>query len=261
MTLALPLSVVLILLVLRYVGDARWYQLGFHRGRLVADAVGGYLGWLILTPLVLTLYCVVAVFLGAEAHPLTRVVEDAPLPLEWGLVVFQGVVAAPVLEELVFRGVLQFWLTRRVMGGHLALAGALVVSVLLSDGRYTESRSFLEAYAPCGFVLLMIGLYVLISWVLKAEPDSWTRGEGILEETPAPGLRTTFQAIYGTALLFAAFHSSVWPSPVPLFLLGLGLGWLAYRTQSLVGPMVVHALFNGVACLTMVLPLWRGMTK
>jgi membrane protease YdiL (CAAX protease family) len=55
------------------------------------------------------------------------------------------------------------------------------------------------------------------------------------------------QALYATALLFAAFHASVWPTPVPLFVLGLGLGWLAWRTQSLTGPFFVHALFNAVA--------------
>ncbi len=59
-------------------------------------------------------------------------------------------------------------------------------------------------------------------------------------------------AIYGTSLLFAAMHSGVWPSPIALFVLGLGLGWLAYRTRSLVGPILVHALFNGVACLQLV---------
>jgi membrane protease YdiL (CAAX protease family) len=51
-------------------------------------------------------------------------------------------------------------------------------------------------------------------------------------------------------MLFAASHN-VWPTPVPLLLLGLGLGWLASRTQSLVGPIVCHALFNGVACLVL----------
>jgi membrane protease YdiL (CAAX protease family) len=60
------------------------------------------------------------------------------------------------------------------------------------------------------------------------------------------------QAVYSTAALFASIHP--WPTPVALFVLGLGLGWLAYRTQSLVGPMVLHALFNAVACLS----AWRG---
>jgi membrane protease YdiL (CAAX protease family) len=54
-------------------------------------------------------------------------------------------------------------------------------------------------------------------------------------------------AIYGTALLFASAHSFAWPTPVSLFVLALALGYLAYRTQSLVGPMLLHALFNGVS--------------
>jgi membrane protease YdiL (CAAX protease family) len=56
-------------------------------------------------------------------------------------------------------------------------------------------------------------------------------------------------AIYGSAMLFAVAHG--WPQSIPLFLLGLGLGWLAYRTQSLIGCMVCHALFNAVACLVL----------
>ena len=55
-----------------------------------------------------------------------------------------------------------------------------------------------------------------------------------------------------TALLFACVHGA-WPSPVPLFFLALGLGLLAEKTDSLVGPMTAHCLFNGVACVQMFL--------
>jgi membrane protease YdiL (CAAX protease family) len=61
------------------------------------------------------------------------------------------------------------------------------------------------------------------------------------------------RAIYATALLFGAFHAAVWPSPIALFVLGLGLGWLAWRTQSLTGPIFVHALFNAVASAVLLL--------
>jgi hypothetical protein len=49
------------------------------------------------------------------------------------------------------------------------------------------------------------------------------------------------------AVLFAAIHSNVWPSPIALFFLGLGLAWLALRTQSIIPSIVVHILFNGIA--------------
>jgi hypothetical protein len=64
-------------------------------------------------------------------------------------------------------------------------------------------------------------------------------------------------ALFGTAVLFAAVHSHVWPTPVALVLLGLALGYLAYRTQSLVAPITLHALHNGAACLVLFWEVWR----
>src|SRR5262249_19217310 len=68
--------------------------------------------------------------------------------------------------------------------------------------------------------------------------------------------RYLVRAIYSTALFFAVFHE-VWPTPLPLFLLGLGLGYIAYRTQSLIAPVVCHALFKGIACI-MILVTYAG---
>ena len=42
-------------------------------------------------------------------------------------------------------------------------------------------------------------------------------------------------------------HSNVWPSPIPLFVLGIGLGWLAVRTNGVLAPVIVHGLFNAVS--------------
>jgi membrane protease YdiL (CAAX protease family) len=252
--LSLPMAIGLILLILRYLGHAKWYQLGFHQARLLPDLVGGYLVWLVLTPVVLSLYCLILLFIPPESHTLIKLVQEHPSPIEWGLLVFQAVLAAPILEELIFRGVLQFWLTRKVNGGHAAVVGALAIASLFSEARFTKDASVVQALAPVGFVLLMLPPYVLVSLILGTvrRPRSPLLADWIWEKHPETSCVTTFQAIYGTALLFAAFHSSVWPSPIPLFLLGLGLGWLAYRTQSLIGPIVVHALFNSVACLTLI---------
>ena len=49
-------------------------------------------------------------------------------------------------------------------------------------------------------------------------------------------------------------HSFAWPSPVALFVLALGLGWLAHRTRSLAGPIVLHGLFNAVSCMLLFFP-------
>ena len=63
--------------------------------------------------------------------------------------------------------------------------------------------------------------------------------------------------MFASSALFAAVHSFAWPSPVALFVLALGLGWLAHRTRSLVGPIVLHGLFNAVSCVLLFLPQSR----
>ena len=57
-------------------------------------------------------------------------------------------------------------------------------------------------------------------------------------------------SIVGTSMFFALVHGA-WPTPIALFFLGLVLGWLAYRTQSLVPAIVVHGLFNLVSFLAL----------
>ena len=64
---------------------------------------------------------------------------------------------------------------------------------------------------------------------------------------------TAWGGLFATAVLFAWVHVSVWPSPVPLVWLALGLGWLAWRGHSLAGAIVLHAVFNAVACAAL---LW-----
>jgi membrane protease YdiL (CAAX protease family) len=59
-------------------------------------------------------------------------------------------------------------------------------------------------------------------------------------------------AVFATALLFGATHSFAWPTPIALFVLGLGLGYLAVRTRSLVAPVVVHCLFNAVSFVILI---------
>ena len=76
-----------------------------------------------------------------------------------------------------------------------------------------------------------------------------------------PLLRRTWgvwPAIVGSSLLFAALHVDAWPAPIPLFVLALFLGYLAHRTASLVGPIVLHGIFNGVSMLVLVVKVFGG---
>jgi len=54
-------------------------------------------------------------------------------------------------------------------------------------------------------------------------------------------------ALVVSSAVFALAHFTAEPQAVlPLFFLGMALGYIAYRTRSLVAPVIAHALFNGL---------------
>ncbi len=242
MALSAPFRILTFPLLFAALSGTRPEQLGFTRRRFGRNALLGLLGMLVLTPAVRGIYWFLQYLYSrsgqtVEPHALEVVARQSLFPSEWVLVVFTAMVAAPVLEELVFRGVLQPWLTMRRWGGHAAMLGAFALAVYYRWERVVTAwpegiGAFLTAATPALFVLGLLPIYLLV----------WRRGR-----TPMG------PAIFGTSLLFACVHASVWPTPVPLFVLALGLGVLAQRTRSLVGPIVLHSLFNGVSCVQLLL--------
>ena len=48
-------------------------------------------------------------------------------------------------------------------------------------------------------------------------------------------------------------HANTTVSVFRLFVLALGLGFLVYRTQSILGSITLHALSNGLSCVVLLL--------
>ncbi|MBL8797760.1 MAG: CPBP family intramembrane metalloprotease [Planctomycetia bacterium] len=242
-TLALPLLVAAILLQLRAISHTRPYQVGWTGHRLPGNILLGLLYWLALTPAILLLHVFVTHVYDAvlhsppDEHPIPRLLHEAGAPADWLLTVLSAAIAAPVGEELLYRGVLQPWLMRRVYRCDLVFILSLLLAVLFREKGLTEAvverdawQFFLELQ-PAMFVLLLLPAQVF----LRSRPS------------------LTSCAILNSALFFAVWHTGVWPTPIPLLCLGLLLGYLSWRTQSLVAPIVLHAVFNSVAIVTMVL--------
>jgi membrane protease YdiL (CAAX protease family) len=259
--LALPWQVGTILFLVWRLSGTRPYQLGLSTRRLPANVFLGYLGWLVMCPVVYFLsfaaeWCYLE-WTGrrSEPHQLTRLVEEQQGPEGWVLFWLLAVVCAPVLEELLFRGVLLGWARARAWGGGLilaiTLAGSALVGVLtLASDLFLEGEvRWNDWLTRALFLLALLPGYLLLRVVWGRAARQESRHPPPATCHPLSGAR----AVYATAAAFAAIHP--WPTPVPLFVLGLGLGWLALRTQSLVGPMVLHALFNTVACLQ----AWQGL--
>ncbi len=228
-------------------------------GRNVAWGVGTAI---LLAPLVLLLnWGVAALFesvlhFGPKEHPLTAAGQHGLFPAEWALLAFAVTVAAPLREELVFRGVLQRVFAERIWGAHISMGLALLFAVgstlnnflTYRDVAYTLSPQPLSASMPVLFILAMIPVYVVVCWWSKPVLSTPRATYPDLEPAaPASETRSQAPAVFATALLFGAVHSFAWPTPIALFVLGLGLGYLTVRTQSLVAAILLHSLFNGVS--------------
>jgi membrane protease YdiL (CAAX protease family) len=193
-------------------------------------ALGG-IAALLLSLLVLTLNFAVNLLFNSlgwvpESHQLTRM--SGRSALDSTAFLLQACVSAPIIEEIVFRGVILPW----AMGCRKPQQGVPDVAAWL--------RPWVVAF-----------LGVLLAWE-SSRNGAVIFAASLLAGLAAvryllPGKRRTACAIYASAALFAAVHSRVWPSPIPLFVLGLGLGYLAARTRGVLVPIIVHGLFNAVS--------------
>ncbi len=183
---------------------------------VVAVGVGG---WLMVSPAVYAVngvaeWASTSTGVVPQEHPLVKVVATADAGR--AVVLFAAVaVATPFAEEVVFRGLLLGWLIRRP-GWAVVPVGMAAVLALSTTAGTTR--------------LMAAGFLVVLA-----------AGLVVVRRRPAVA------AVWATATLFAAVHSTVWPTPVPLFLLGLALGAVAVRTGGVLAGTVLHGLFNAVS--------------
>ncbi len=194
------------------------------------------LAWALLTPLVLLVHGIVnwaltQFDLTPEQHPLTKL---GGAGCEQVSLILQASLVAPIIEELVFRGILLPWMVgprERNTGGWQADSSGVPTArplvVMAIAVLYSGASGKLGPVVFAG--VLTLGLAIL-----------W----GVVRHG-----RRHYRAIYVSAAFFALVHSGVWPTPIPLFVLGLGLGWLAVRTRGILVPVIVHGLFNAVSAV------------
>jgi membrane protease YdiL (CAAX protease family) len=280
--LSSPLSLTALLAMLFLVmfarSGSRPHHYGLSWGRWPANLGLGIMAFVLARPLVLGIFALSVLVFPQPADPLTALGNLNPPVWEWALFAFQMVVAAPLLEEILCRGILQGWLRRASLTGHLLFL-TLTLFRTMFFGDLVKYDAATEKYryqiAPVAFSILLAAGY---GWTLyrlarrfaldEAEIQLWQplpsepslEGSAAMSPDHASDLKHQARqrdeerarlwadanarlAIFGSAMLWAAIHTN-WPAPIALFPMGLILGWLFHRTQSLLGPITFHALFN-----------------
>lgn len=264
--IAEALSFGVIIVVLQQFRGTRMAELGITTTRAIVNIRLGYLLWLVLTPAttavyVAALYLILAAGGTVDKHFVSEAVEQPLAPVEWVLLFAGTVVMAPLLEELFFRGLMLPWQLR---GGWEANA-IIIFCALFFAAMLPAAGDPTKPYnpGPLVFVGAMLPVLLLLPYLqlrgVPREPAATVQfpDQGgrmrklLIEVLQCAGDRRgqAGLAICANSLFFASLHSSVWPSPIPLFLLAIGLAWLRYRTSSLLGSFTLHALFNAVGAL------------
>jgi len=242
MILFFPLILLLMLNILKRFCGAKLYQLGLHLNRWKENLTLGALGWAVITPTCFIVLLLVSLSFWETLwgrpsdHPMHTLLTNDPRVSTWILVGIITCVIAPLKEEILMRGILQPYLVRNPMVSDILLVMGIVwaFTMLMTPGSGPDRG---QGMGPLFFVFAAVpGYYLFEKWTLH-----WIKEPGAA------------RGIYATSLVFAALHMAAWPQPIPIFLFSLGVGFLAYRTRSLVGPITVHVLFNLTTMIMLVL--------
>lgn len=186
------------------------------------------------------------------------------------------VVVAPVVEELIFRVVLQGWLEnveRRLrrrarirLGWAAGMAPVLTSSLLFAAMHFRTAEPALDA----NLLTFLVGcqgvaslLTLALGWVLLRLGSGATAADlGFAGKHLAGDVRLGLVAwlaatgpVYVVMIAAAATAAGLGlgdkfaPDPFPLFFLALMLGALCYRTHRVVPAIVLHMAFNATGLL------------
>ncbi len=277
MTLTVTLGILFAMLFART--GTRPHHYGLSWSRWPANVGLGIVAFVVGRPLIFGIFALSLLVFTHTPDPFEALVKIELPPWEWSLIAFQTTVAAPLLEEIVCRGILQGWLRRASLAGHIMLLSMTLVLTVYAHGdelvRYDgETEQYTYEIAATAFsVALVAGYGYALNRLARgfglreAEVQQWLP----LPSSPPVGLAiatteddrrelnrqtrerdeqrsrqwadaNAWLAIFGSAMLFAIIHP--WPHALAMLPMGLLLGWLYQRTQSLVAPITFHMLFN-----------------
>jgi len=210
---------------------------------------------------------------GPPDHQITQLLRTNAGPGTWLLCGLSAVLVAPLLEEFLFRVLLQGWLekkesTLRENLGLLRRWPPGTVPVLLSSLPFallhwrSGSRS-LHSHELLALLTIntATNLATLIAavFLLRGLGSATWRDLGL--DVRRVGLDLAVGVLGCVAILGPAYAiqfglqlflpGRIATDPIPLFLLALALGYIYYRTHRLLPILVLHAIFNGFALVSL----------
>jgi membrane protease YdiL (CAAX protease family) len=232
------LLLVLVPVFVRFTSGAGLADLGLHRQEWPRQMGMGVRAALLMTPPVCAIQFLAVRIWRSQAHPVELMVLENLTPGVAILAVLSTMVLAPLIEELLFRGILQRWLGRFVEDR--PLPSKTIPENGWPATQEPENESFLwdSEYAPPKSTPIDPGNEVLVS------------GHQSVEQ---PSSHSSNLPILLTSIFFAAMHFPQWPAPIALLFVSMALGTVYQRTGSLLASITMHATFNGINTMLLLL--------
>jgi len=199
-----------------------------------------------------------------HGHPVFQLIEhDKNSPTVLLIVVLCLVVAAPLVEELLFRLLFQGWLTATLIRSRIPHANVVAIGVvsvcfaLLHAGNSVALDKqtlffMLGALAVANLLVFLLGI-IYLSFIRNVSIPRYFFGSGryfpprFLTYTGYCLLALVF--IFGVSAALDKVCPDVNTDPIPIFFFSLLLGTLYSKTQNLSYCILLHALLNGTSLI------------
>lgn len=233
--------------VLVLTAGANGNDLGFGTKKLVGQALLGFAAFLTIAPPVFAIQALVSSVVPYK-HPVIELLKQDAGIGNLLITTVLAVLVAPLVEEFLFRLVLQGWLQRLEWfnrGGPqraavLAAQNAELIEAMLVDAEPAETGSVDDRSSPEN---PFASPAALTEEPLSRETVDDPNDVPMRPILPLLGV----VPICISSLIFAMLHIGQGAAPIPLFVLALGLGYLYWRTGQLLPCIIVHMLLNGTS--------------
>ncbi len=195
-----------------------------------SDALWGLKGALWFIPPTLILSGLVS-WLIPYHHPALDILGDIDSSMVWGLLFLSTAIIVPLVEEFMFRVMLQGGL-QRIADGKWRSPTTEPITVRPIAGTVDQEvpSETLNPYQPVQYGQEPIASEAVAEPTSQWQPRSWW-------------------PIVVASIVFAAMHLGQGAAPIPLFFLSLGLGYLYRQTGRITAPYVVHMTLNSITML------------
>ncbi len=221
-------------------GGVGWEIFGLQKHNFLRDVGIGLLAFPMVIPGVLVIQWLLTLLVSYEHSTLEMLTDDKSGLTILSTWLVAGVVA-PICEEIFFRGVLQSWFQRLGEKGFLR-SDETITGGWESTAENRDLPSYLDAQPTADTQAEQLPINPYQSPLEDSSQQRLDKRLAMPRYTPDKLVQ--WAPIVGSSSLFALAHAGQGLAPIPLFVLGLALGYLYRQTGSVVPCIVLHMGLN-----------------